>query len=105
MCRCFLVSRSRNGVFVQDFVPGVDTTKTRRQLGGFDPPSFYPEHALARAKGINDLGPKRCSRAREEPRLAAVGGLGKHESKTKRPTNVLGRTRRHSFKRKPRPSW
>ncbi|HEX6087620.1 MAG TPA: protein kinase [Thermoanaerobaculia bacterium] len=25
-----------NGVFVQDFVPGVDTTKTRRPLGGFD---------------------------------------------------------------------
>jgi Tol biopolymer transport system component len=25
-----------NGVFVQDFVPGVDTTSTRRPLGGFD---------------------------------------------------------------------
>jgi serine/threonine protein kinase/roadblock/LC7 domain-containing protein len=25
-----------NGVFVQDFVPGVETTKTRRALGGFD---------------------------------------------------------------------
>ncbi|HYC90351.1 MAG TPA: protein kinase [Thermoanaerobaculia bacterium] len=25
-----------NGVFVQDFVPGADTTKTRRPLGGFD---------------------------------------------------------------------
>jgi Tol biopolymer transport system component/serine/threonine protein kinase len=25
-----------NGVFVQDFVPGQDTTATRRQLGGFD---------------------------------------------------------------------
>lgn len=26
-----------NGVFVQDFVPGTDTTATRRPLGGFDP--------------------------------------------------------------------
>jgi Tol biopolymer transport system component len=26
-----------NGVFVQDFVPGRDTTATRRALGGFDP--------------------------------------------------------------------
>ncbi|HUL72222.1 MAG TPA: protein kinase [Vicinamibacterales bacterium] len=26
-----------NGVFVQDFVPGRDTTATRRKLGGFDP--------------------------------------------------------------------
>ena len=25
-----------NGVFVQDFIPGTDTTKTRRPLGGFD---------------------------------------------------------------------
>jgi Tol biopolymer transport system component len=25
------------GVFVQDFVPGRDTGKTRRPLGGFDP--------------------------------------------------------------------
>jgi hypothetical protein len=25
-----------NGVFVQDFVPGSDTTATRRRLGGFD---------------------------------------------------------------------
>jgi eukaryotic-like serine/threonine-protein kinase len=25
-----------NGVFVQDFIPGVDTEKTRRPLGGFD---------------------------------------------------------------------
>jgi Tol biopolymer transport system component len=25
-----------NGVFAQDFVPGVDTAKTRRALGGFD---------------------------------------------------------------------
>jgi Tol biopolymer transport system component len=25
-----------NGIFVQDFVPGVDTQKTRRPLGGFD---------------------------------------------------------------------
>jgi Tol biopolymer transport system component len=25
------------GVFVQDFVPGKDTSKTRRPLGGFDP--------------------------------------------------------------------
>ena len=28
--------RGVNGVFVQDFVPGRDTTATRRQLGGFD---------------------------------------------------------------------
>ena len=26
-----------NGVFAQDFVPGSDTTKTRRKVGGFDP--------------------------------------------------------------------
>lgn len=26
-----------NGVFVQDFIPGTDTTATRRPLGGFDP--------------------------------------------------------------------
>jgi eukaryotic-like serine/threonine-protein kinase len=26
-----------NGVFVQDFIPGQDTTRTRRPLGGFDP--------------------------------------------------------------------
>jgi TolB protein len=26
-----------NGVYVQDFVPGVDTSNTRRQLAGFDP--------------------------------------------------------------------
>ena len=26
-----------NGVFVQDFVPGKDTIRTRRPLGGFDP--------------------------------------------------------------------
>ena len=25
-----------NGVFLQDFIPGVDTTATRRELGGFD---------------------------------------------------------------------
>lgn len=25
------------GIFVQDFVPGQDTTATRRALGGFDP--------------------------------------------------------------------
>jgi hypothetical protein len=28
--------RGVNGVFVQDFVPGRDTTTTRRKLGGFD---------------------------------------------------------------------
>jgi hypothetical protein len=26
-----------NGVFAQDFVPGRDTSTTRRKLGGFDP--------------------------------------------------------------------
>jgi eukaryotic-like serine/threonine-protein kinase len=29
--------RGVNGVFVQDFAPGRDTTATRRKLGGFDP--------------------------------------------------------------------
>ncbi len=29
--------RGVNGVFVQDFVPGRDTSATRRKLGGFDP--------------------------------------------------------------------
>jgi eukaryotic-like serine/threonine-protein kinase len=29
--------RGVNGLFVQDFVPGVDTAKSRRQLGPFDP--------------------------------------------------------------------
>jgi len=29
--------RGVNGVFVQDFAPGRDTTSTRRKLGGFDP--------------------------------------------------------------------
>jgi dipeptidyl aminopeptidase/acylaminoacyl peptidase len=28
------------GIFVQDFVPGQDTTKTRRPLAGFDPEMF-----------------------------------------------------------------
>jgi eukaryotic-like serine/threonine-protein kinase len=27
----------KSGVFVQDFIPGQDTRKTRRKLGGFDP--------------------------------------------------------------------
>jgi len=26
-----------NGIYVQDFVPGRDTARTRRQLGGFNP--------------------------------------------------------------------
>ena len=26
-----------NGIFVEDFVPGQDTSGTRRRLGGFDP--------------------------------------------------------------------
>jgi hypothetical protein len=26
-----------NGIFTQDFVPGQDTTATRRKLAGFDP--------------------------------------------------------------------
>ena len=36
-----------NGVYVQDFVPGVDTDKTRRKLGGFDPDSIAETLAIS----------------------------------------------------------
>jgi Tol biopolymer transport system component len=36
-----------NGVYVQDFVPGVDTQQTRRRLGGFDPDSITESLAIS----------------------------------------------------------
>jgi Tol biopolymer transport system component len=36
------------GVYAQDFVPGVDTSATRRKLGGFDPDSFAESFGVAR---------------------------------------------------------
>jgi serine/threonine protein kinase len=39
--------RGVNGVFVQDFVPGRDTTATRRKLGGFDPENFAETLAIS----------------------------------------------------------
>ena len=36
-----------NGVFVQDFVPGRDTTATRRKLGGFDPENSAETFAIS----------------------------------------------------------
>jgi Tol biopolymer transport system component len=36
-----------NGVFVQDFVPGRDTTATRRKLGGFDPENSVETLAIS----------------------------------------------------------
>jgi eukaryotic-like serine/threonine-protein kinase len=36
-----------NGVYVQDFVPGVDTTATRRRLGGFDPDTIAETLAIS----------------------------------------------------------
>src|SRR5262249_41420257 len=39
-----------NGVFVQDFAPGRDTSSTRRPLGGFDP------EASAESFGISPDG-------------------------------------------------
>jgi Tol biopolymer transport system component len=36
-----------NGVFGQDFVPGTDTTKTRRKLGGFDTDSITESFGLS----------------------------------------------------------
>ncbi len=39
--------RGINGVFVQDFIPGRDTTTTRRKLGGFDPESSAETLAIS----------------------------------------------------------
>ena len=39
--------RGVNGVFVQDFVPGRDTTATRRKLGGFDPENSAESFAIS----------------------------------------------------------
>jgi Tol biopolymer transport system component len=36
-----------NGVFVQDFVPGKDTSDTRRKLGGFDPDNSTESFAIS----------------------------------------------------------
>ena len=36
-----------NGVFVQDFAPGLDTIKTRRPLGGFDPEAAAESFGIA----------------------------------------------------------
>jgi hypothetical protein len=36
-----------NGVFVQDFVPGRDTSDTRRKLGGFDPDNSTESFAIS----------------------------------------------------------
>jgi Tol biopolymer transport system component len=36
-----------NGVFVQDFVPGQDTSRTRRPLGGFDPEASTESFAIS----------------------------------------------------------
>jgi Tol biopolymer transport system component len=36
-----------NGVFVQDFVPGRDTSRTRRPLGGFDPEASAESFAIS----------------------------------------------------------
>jgi Tol biopolymer transport system component len=36
-----------NGVFVQDFVPGRDTSDTRRRLGGFDPDNSTESFAIS----------------------------------------------------------
>jgi Tol biopolymer transport system component len=36
-----------NGVFVQDFMPGQDTTRTRRPLGGFDPEAAAESFGIA----------------------------------------------------------
>ena len=35
-----------NGVFVQDFLPGHDTSDTRRRLGGFDPDNSTESFAI-----------------------------------------------------------
>jgi hypothetical protein len=39
--------RGINGVFVQDFLPGRDTSSTRRKLGGFDPENFAESFAIS----------------------------------------------------------
>jgi Tol biopolymer transport system component len=36
-----------NGIYVQDFVPGTDTGKTRRKLGGFDPDTIAETLAIS----------------------------------------------------------
>jgi hypothetical protein len=47
------------GVFVQDFVPGRDTGKTRRPLGGFDP------DRLAETFGISPNGSRLATSSTE----------------------------------------
>lgn len=54
-----------NGIFVQDFVPGQDTTKTRRPLGGFDP------EMIAESFGISPDG-SRMTVAAWEPMLSTM---------------------------------
>lgn len=67
--------RGGNGVFVQDFVPGRDTTPTRRPLAGFDPEASTESFGISpdgshlvlatweqlfsimTAEGIPDIGP------------------------------------------------
>ena len=39
--------RGVNGIFVQDFAPGRDTSATRRMLGGFDPESAAESFAIS----------------------------------------------------------
>jgi len=36
-----------SGVFVQDFIPGQDTSRTRRKLGGFDPDNEATSFGIA----------------------------------------------------------
>ncbi len=54
-----------NGIFVQDFIPGQDTTKTRRPLGGFDP------EMIAESFGISPDG-SRMAVAAWEPMFSTM---------------------------------
>src|SRR5262249_4006515 len=54
-----------NGVFVQDFVPGQDTMKSRRPLGGFDP------EMIAESFGISPDG-SRMTVAAWEPMFSTM---------------------------------
>jgi Tol biopolymer transport system component/class 3 adenylate cyclase len=49
-------ARGVNGVYVQDFVPGQDTTKTRRALGPFDRENLFDTENSAESFGISPDG-------------------------------------------------
>jgi Tol biopolymer transport system component len=57
--------KGTNGIFVQDFVPGQDTSRTRRPLGGFDP------EMIAESFGISPDG-SRMTVAAWEPMFSTM---------------------------------